>query len=124
VDSTDQDTASNWSAGDPVAVGTDDASLFNRSSGESVTVTSVGIVSDASVYAATGDYTQQTNSGDGSVVVLDDNSIWHVVGPDQGTASAWTDGDAITVNDSSGSGYELVNTDQQSSVHANYIGDE
>jgi hypothetical protein len=34
------------------------------------------------------------------------------------------DSSSITVNESEGSGYELVNIDGDESVHANYIGDE
>jgi hypothetical protein len=59
-----------------------------------------------------------------SIIVLEDGSIWEVDAGDQATAAAWTDATSITVNESEGSGYELVNTDDHELIHANYIGDE
>src|SRR5947209_6062618 len=44
-----------------------------------------------------GDYSLQTVTDDGAVVVLDDGSIWCVDAGDQGTTSSWSDGDSITV---------------------------
>jgi hypothetical protein len=58
-------------------------------------------------------------------VVLDDGSIWIVAAGDQATTSVWVDASSIAVNDSSsGSGYDLVNTDDQDVASANFIGQE
>jgi hypothetical protein len=44
------------------------------------------------VYADTGDHSQHSNSDAGSLIVLDDGSIWAMTDAgDQATASAWTD---------------------------------
>ncbi len=124
VDSADQSTVSSWSSGDPLAVSQSGDQITNTSTGETATVTNVGKSSDANPYSATGDHTQQTNSNDGSIVVLDDGSIWYVEPSAQSISSNWTDAASITVNDTSGSDYQLVNTDDQSTVQARYIGDE
>ena len=48
-----------------------------------------------------------------------------VAAGDQATSSVWVDASSITVNDSSsGSGYDLVNTNDQDVASANYIGQE
>jgi hypothetical protein len=125
VDAADQSTVSSWSQGDQVSVaGTGDA-ITNLSTGEKVTVTSVGNSSDTNVYPNTGDHTQTTNSSDGSIIVLEDGSIWIVAPTDQATTSLWLDTASITVNDGSSTpAYDLVNTDNQETATANYIGQE
>lgn len=125
VDAGDQPTVSAWSSGDPVSVGDSEEAITDLSTGEKVSVTSVGSTSDANSYADTGDHTQSTNSSDGSIIVLEDGSIWIVAPADQPTTANWTDSASITVNeDSTGPGYELVNTDTQETAGANYIGQE
>jgi hypothetical protein len=125
VDAGDQPTVSVWSAGDPVSLSASDDQLTNLSNGNTVTVTNIGTSSDANPYPKTGDHSQQTSSDDGSIVVLDDGSVWEVNASDQATTGAWPDSSSITVNAMpSGTSYELVNTDDQSSVQANYIGNE
>jgi hypothetical protein len=126
VDVGDRSTVSQWSSGDQVSVEDSNDAITNLSTGEKVSVTYVGESSDANSYADMGDHTQQTNSSDGSIVVLDDGCIWSVADADQATTSNWTDGDSITVNDSSdgSSSSELVNTDTQEIAEANYVGQE
>jgi hypothetical protein len=120
-----QSPDSSWSTGDPIAAAQAGDSITNLSNGDQVTVTSVGKSSDANPYSGTGDHTQDTNSSDGSVIVLEDGSIWEVSASDQPTAAIWNDDSSITVNEtSSGSSYELVNTDDQATVQANYLGNE
>jgi hypothetical protein len=114
---------SSWSSGDEVAVSDAQDSLTNLSTSDNVSVSYVGDTSDDSLYSGAGQ-SQDTSSDDGSLLVLDDGSVWAVTDPsDQGTASQWQDGASIIVNDSS-PGYLLVNTDDDETVHANYIGDE
>jgi hypothetical protein len=43
---------------------------------------------------------------------------------DQSTVTLWTDFDNIVVNDLGDGTYRLVDTDDQSNVLANYVGDE
>jgi hypothetical protein len=126
VDSGDQATTSSWTSGEEVAANEGAESLTNLENGEKVSAKHVGAITDANPYPGTGDHTQETNSDDGKIIVLDDGSIWAVPdASDQTTASIWTDATSITVNEESGgSGYELVNTDDHEIVHANYMGDE
>jgi hypothetical protein len=125
VDSADQSTVSSWSSGDQVSVGESEENLFNVASGESVSATKVGDTSESNTHAVEGEHTQQTNSDDGSVLVLDDGSIWEVSPSDQATAATWTDAASITVNQgNAGPMYELVNTDEHESIQASYIGGE
>ena len=65
-------------------------------------------------------------SPNGSIVTLDDGSIWEVPDTgDQSTVSGWADGDSTTVSeDPNGTGYIITDTDDQSSVSASYVGDE
>jgi hypothetical protein len=122
-DSGDQSTVSGWSSGDSVSVSDAQDSIFNTSSGESVSVTYVGDSSDSATYAGTGQ-SIAAKSDDGSIIVLDDNSIWIVASYDRSTSAYWTDADSITVNDS-GATDQLVDTDSQGeTVDANYIGQE
>jgi hypothetical protein len=126
VSSSDQSTSSSWSPGDTISVGANDDSLANLDTNEAVSATHVGDSSNNDLYLNAGDHTQQTNSSDGSIIVLDDGSIWEVADPsDQLTAALWLDASSITVQeDSSSPPYTLVNTDDQSSVQASYVGDE
>jgi hypothetical protein len=125
VDAGDQSTTSSWSSGDPISVGQGDDTLANTNSGESATVTRIGNTPDGKTYAHTGDHSQRTNSDDGSLVVLDDGSVWDVSSADQTIASSWSDGAPITVTDGSASaGYTLENTADQAPVSARYLGDE
>jgi hypothetical protein len=125
VDSGDRSTSSSWQSNEAITVDEGEESLTNLESGEKVTAKQVGKTSDANPYPNTGDHTQDTNDSNGSIVVLDDGSIWAVESGDQSMAESWNDGASITVNEeSAGGGYKLVNTDEHEIVHANYIGDE
>jgi hypothetical protein len=120
VDGGDQSTVSSWSQGDPVTVSNSQDAIFNTSTGEKVSVTYVDDASAVNAYAGSGS-SVAAKSDDGSIIVLDDGSIWIVASYDQSTSSVWVDATSITVNDS---GDKLVNTDDQETVDANYIGQE
>lgn len=92
--------------------------MTDLSSGEQADVTDLGSDGDHNAYSGTGE-SLQGMSGDGALLVLDDGSVWSVDAGDQATSEVWTDGDSITV---SASGDELVDTDQQESVSAGYVG--
>jgi hypothetical protein len=117
------DDASSWE-GDDVKIAADESALTDLSNGEKFDVSHVGDTADSNAYAGTGDHSQDTNTSDGAIIVLDDGSVWSVEPGDQSTASTWTDAAAITVNEASGTSYELVNTDEHETVTANYIGDK
>jgi hypothetical protein len=122
VDGGDQSTVSSWSQGDPVSVSDSQDAIFNTSTGESVSVTYVDDSSAANSYPGSGgDQSIAAKSDDGSIIVLDDNSIWIVASYDRATSLAWVDATSIIV---SNSGDQLVNTDDQETVDANYIGQE
>jgi S1-C subfamily serine protease len=67
------------------------------------------------------DYSLQTITDDGAVVVLDDGSIWSIDVGDQGTTSSWTDGDSITV---ASGGNSLVDTNSGDVVTATRVGSD
>jgi hypothetical protein len=105
-----------------VSVSDSQDAIFNTSTGERVSVTSVGDSSDANAYAGSGSGIA-AKSDDGSIIVLDDGSIWIVAPYDRATSGPWVDATSITVNDS-GAPDQLVNTDDHETVDANYIGQE
>jgi hypothetical protein len=122
VDGGDQSTVSSWSQGDPVSVSDSNDAIFNSSTGDKVSVTYVDDSSAAHAYAGVGS-SISAKSDDGSIIVLDDGSIWIVAPYDRSTSGPWVDGTSITVNDS-GATDQLVDTDDQETVDANYIGQE
>jgi len=103
VDAGDQSTTSSWSSGDPISVGQGGDTLANTSTGDNATVTRIGNTADGMTYTGSGDHTQQTKSDDGSLVVLNDGSVWEVFNADQSTATSWSDSAAITVTAGSAS---------------------
>jgi hypothetical protein len=123
VGSADQSTVSAWSEGDDVSVDDSGGTITDTSSvsPEAASVTYVGDENGDYSYSAGGDQSQHTNSSDGSIEVLDDGSIWIVDAADRSTTATWTDGDSVTVTEGQG-GYELVNTNSQETVAANYVG--
>jgi hypothetical protein len=126
VDSGDQPTVSGWTSGDEVKVAESGDAITDLSTGDQVTVTSVGGSSDRNVYPGIGDHSLMSNSDDGTIVVLDDGSIWIVAAGDTATSSVWVDATAITANEGSSApqAYDLVNTDDQEAVAASYVGKE
>lgn len=120
VDSGDQSTTSSWSQGDSVTVSDSQDAIFNASTGEKVSVTYVDDATARNSYPGGGDASIEAKSDDGSIIVLDDGSIWIVAPYDRPTSAIWLDVTSITVNDS---GDQLVDTDDQETVDANYIGD-
>lgn len=126
VDSGDQSTVSGWSSGDPVKIADSGDSITNLSTGEQVTVTLAGNEPDTNAYPGVGDHSLMSNSDDGTIVVLDDGSIWIVTAADTATASVWLDPSSVTVNEGSSApaAYDLVNTDSQDAIQASYIGQE
>jgi hypothetical protein len=123
VYSTSED-ASSWE-GDEVAIGEDDSSLTNLSMGDRIEVNRVGDLSKSESYSGSGD-TLDSKSSDGSIIVLNDESVWAVESAGQSKSNTWTDSSSITVDESEGASnsYQLVNTDDHESVTANYIGEK
>jgi hypothetical protein len=70
----------------------------------------------------TGDHALRDKSDDGSILLLDDGSVWVVAQADRVNTGLWLAPSSITVNEGSGAPYELVNTDDQETAEANYIG--
>jgi hypothetical protein len=117
--------ASNWD-GEAVDVSEDESTITKADNGEQLEVSKAGDTSSGGPYAGAGaEHSQETNSSDGAILVLEDGSVWDVADADQATASVWTDASAIRVSqDESGGGYTLRNTDDNESVTASYIGDK
>ncbi len=122
----DPGTASTWTDGDAITVAGGGGSLVDTDTGDVVGGTRIGSDSDSNAYADTGDHSLAAISTDGSIITLEDGSVWEVPDPaDQSTVSSWTDGDSITVSeDPNSTGYIVADTDDGSAVSANYIGDE
>lgn len=120
VYSTSED-ASSWES-EHVHVSEDESKLTKADNGEQLEVGQVGNASDQNPYPDTGEHTQETNSSDGAIVVLDDGSVWSVEAGDQATASVWTDSTSITVGEGSGNDYTLIDTEDHEAVTAHYIG--
>lgn len=66
--------------------------------------------------ACDADLTIATVSSDGTIVKLDDGSIWEVDASDAGTSSSWTSSDEIVACDD-----KLINTDDDEEVAATRI---
>jgi hypothetical protein len=113
--------ASSWE-NDEVAIAQDDSSLTDLANGEKLDVSRVGDTSESNPYPGTGDHSLDTKSSDGAIVVLEDGSVWSVDSADQANTSTWNGATSITVNEGSGNSYDLVDTDDQEVVAANYIG--
>lgn len=125
VDAGDQSTVSSWSQGDPAVVEDSGDAATNLSTGDKVSLTEVGNTSDVNAYPGTGgDSSIAAKSDDGSIIVLDDSSIWFVAPSDQPTSGLWLDLTSIVVNEAPDGSYELVDTDDQEIVEANNIGQE
>ncbi|HME04939.1 MAG TPA: hypothetical protein VKG38_18095 [Solirubrobacteraceae bacterium] len=118
-------SAESWSTGDKITVGESEDTLYDGTEGESVDATKIGEASDANPYPSEGEHTQEAISDDGSLIVLDDGSVWAVSGADQATAATWTDASTIEARQGSASPrYRLVNTGDESTVEAGYMGDK
>jgi hypothetical protein len=119
------DDASEWE-NDEVEVARDESSLTDLSNGEQFDVSRVGKLSESNPYSGTGD-TLDSKSSDGAIIVLSpDGSVWSVGAAGQSKTNSWSDSSSITVHEGEGPGnsYRLVNTDEQESVSAHYIGDK
>jgi hypothetical protein len=122
VDSSDQSVVSSWSQDDDVAVNDSGDAITNLSTGEKVSVSLIGNESSANIYVNTGDHALRDKSDDGSVLLLDDGSVWVVALVDRVNTGLWLAPSSIAVNEGSGAAYELVNADDQETAEANYIG--
>jgi hypothetical protein len=83
-------------------------------------VTYVGDSADSNVYLGWGQ-SIAARSSDGSIIVLNDGSIWIVAGYDRPTSALWLDGTSIIV---SNSGDQLIDADDHEVIDAHYIGQE
>jgi hypothetical protein len=119
--------ASGWD-GEAVQVSEDESTITKADNGEQVEVTKVGNTSSGEPYpGAGGEHSQDTNSSNGGIIVLEDGSVWDVADADQPTASVWTDATAIKVSEEESGGvgsYVLTNTDDNESVTASFIGNK
>jgi len=114
-----------WATGDKITVGESEDTLYDATEGESVSATKVGDISDSNAYPGEGEHTQEAVSDDGSLIVLDDGSVWAVSGADQSKTATWTDTANIEVKEGNASpNYELINTDDHAVADAGYIGDK
>jgi hypothetical protein len=118
-------SSESWSTADKITVGESEDTLYDAAEGESVEATKIGETSDSNPYSGEGEHTLEAVSDDGSLIVFDDGSVWAVAAADQSTTSTWTDSSTIEVREGgAGPTYELVNTDDQSSAQAGYVGDK
>jgi hypothetical protein len=119
----DPSTVSGWSDGDPVTTTDAGDALVDTDTGDNTTATQIGSMTDQNSYFNTGDHSLRATGDDGSLVTLDDGSVWAINDAyDTPTVQGWTDSDAIVVRDNGDGTYTIVDTDDQSSVTANYVG--
>lgn len=81
--------------------------------------------SEGGIYASTGSgHWISEVSDDGSIITLEDNSLWKVASLDQITSTLWLPVSDIVVMESSSSlgGYRLINKDDDETVEAAFLG--
>jgi len=116
------ESSERWSPGDGITVAPGGNSLYDANEGERMSATKLGTTASASPNAAEGEHTLETISGDGSLIVLNDASVWAVASADRSTSARWADAATIEVQEGSGGArYRLVNADDHSSVEAGYV---
>ena len=91
------DNASGWDR-EAVHVSQDGSKITKDDDGEQLEVSKkVGNTSSGESYSGTGEeHSQETNSSNGGILVLEDGSVWDVADADQATASVWTDAGGST----------------------------
>jgi hypothetical protein len=126
VYSASDDASTGWES-EAISVSEDESTITKADNGEQLEVSKVGDSSSGGPYSGAGEeHSQETNSSDGAIIVLEDGSVWEVDSADQATASIWTDTTSITVSDeeSAPGTYTLDDTEDHESVTATYIGDK
>jgi hypothetical protein len=124
VESQDQTTASSFTPGDSVAVN-EEEEITDLRSGRRVSASEIGDIAEANRYPHGGTrHMLATGSPDGSIVVLNDESVWAVSPAGRATAASWVHGAPIAVPPRSHLLYRLVNSDDRSTIRASYIGEE
>jgi hypothetical protein len=124
IDIADQSTVTGWSDGDAMTTNSAGDTLIDTDQSETASATEIGSMTDTNAYAGSGTSIAALGD-DGSILTLDDGSVWAIndLG-DQSTVTGWSDGDPITVADNSDGTYTLANGNDNSTVSANYIGNE
>jgi hypothetical protein len=124
VESEDWRTASSFAAGDLVTVN-EEEEITDLRTGKRVSATEIGDTTEANVYPHGGtSHRLASHSADGSIVVLNDESVWAVSPATRATAASWTRGDRIAVPKHSHLLYRLVNTQDHTTIKASYIAEE
>jgi hypothetical protein len=119
-----QRTASSFASGDTVTVN-EEEDITDLRTGKRVSATEIGDTTEANVYPHGGStHKLSTASADGSIVVLNDESVWAVSPAGRRTAASWAHGSSIAVPRHSHLLYGLLNTDDHTIVRASYIGEE
>jgi len=87
-------------------------------------VSYVGEPAKPRTYANSGEHTQESGSADGSLILLDDGSVWAVQPAGRVHTRAWVEGSVVDVESASGGLYRLTNPSSGTSVLAAYVGEK
>ncbi len=116
------DSGQSWSEGDTIEVGENEGSLYDATAEESEEASKIGDAGGTGGYAGEGEeHSIEAVSSDGSLLELEDNSVWSIVPAGQATSSTWSDGDSVSVH---GGGPQYTLSDNGETVEAFYVGDK
>lgn len=115
--------ASSWT-GDRVTLVANGDVMLNSARRDRAEVSFVGDAGTARAYSNTGEHTQESGATDGSLVLLDDGSVWVVARADRGHNVEWSEGSVVDVEPGSHGLYRLSNPSSGSSVAAAYVGEK
>ena len=87
-------------------------------------VSYVGDPAKPQTYSNSGQHTQESGSADGSLILLDDGSVWAVQSAGRVHTRAWPEGSVVDVEAATGGLYRLTNPSSGTSVLAAYVGEK
>lgn len=115
--------ASRW-VGDTVSVVSNERIMLNHARHDRAEVTYVGDAANPRTYSNTGEHTQESGAADGSLLLLDDGSVWVVPTTGRSHTYTWTEGSVVNVEPGPGGLYKLANPSSGTSVLAAYVGEK
>jgi hypothetical protein len=115
--------ASRWT-GDSVRVISGERIMLNARLHDRAEVTYVGDPAKPRIYSNTGEHTQESGSTDGSLLLLDDGSVWVVTPEGRAHTHLWEESSTVNVEPGPHGLYRLANPSSGTSVLAAYVGEK
>jgi len=100
------------------------AIMIDVASGEKGEAQYVGSVRHPRTYANGGEHNQESGSPDGSLILLDDGSVWSIPPDERSRTSTWAEGASVSVEPGPHGRYRLTNGASGSTVLATYVGEK